>query len=312
MIKIQSQQILIPKQVYIGDRAELRVSFAFNSELESETLQKTLSTEFFEGSLNSNDYEIKSIMLDYTGQKTCSLKITFIPWKTGLIQFPEYNLTRALDSSISRNFSKETDIGLNFEPLEIISLIESGEKTLKSSAAPMLLPGTMYGIYAQIIAAILLIILIIRLIIKHKSIKLFFMNQKLLRKYKKNRRLTEKKLKALDDSKISDHECAEKIQKIMRTYLEVRLEAPFTHTITSELTPLFYKISQGLLPEEKENAFFEIVSTFVRTDYIRYSKEAEFLDGERKGLISKLLENINIMEEKAKKHTEEEKDADIQ
>jgi len=82
----------------------------------------------------------------------------------------------------------------------------------------------------------------------------------------------------------------------MRNYLTIRLEAPFTNAITTELTPLFYKTTLGLLPEEKENAFFEIVSVFIRTDFIRYSRDAEFNTGEKSTLIQKLLENINTIE----------------
>ncbi|MCR4953269.1 MAG: hypothetical protein K6A43_04260 [Treponema sp.] len=320
MIKIESQQILIPKQVYIGDRAELRVTFVLNSELAQKAAQSgqlKLSSEYFARSLDFTEYEIKSITLSNTGQNHFILDISFIPWRTGLIQFPEYNLTAALSStkqadpnheanSSSSTSSNASDLSLYFEPLEIVSLIGNGESaTLKKSAPPLLLPGTIYRIYAQIIVAIILIIAIIRLIVKHKAINLFFKNRRLLRKYKKNRRATEKLLKSLLENKSSthagsncldDHDCAEQIQIAMRKYLEIRLATPFTHANTSEMAPLFNKTTQGLLPEQKEDAFYEIVAAFVRTDFIRYSKDAKFGPDEKSELIKKLLENINTLE----------------
>lgn len=316
MIKIESQQILIPKQVYIGDKAELRVTFKLNSALAEELsylqIPAQLPLDFFERPVNHTEYEIQSLTLNKMsseGQTNLVLSINFIPWKTGLIQFPEYNLSAALPfissnsaSAISENKQiihqpKESDIALYFEPVEIVSLIKNTESaSLKTSESPLLLPGTTYRIYAQLIAALLIIIVAIRLIVKHKAIKLFFKNQRLLKKYRKNRRNTEKQLKLLEEKNLTDKETAAQIQRIMRNYLTIRLEAPFTHAITTELTPLFYKTTLGLLPEEKENAFFEIVSVFIRTDFIRYSRNAEFNTEEKSTLIQKLLENINTIE----------------
>ena len=103
----------------------------------------------------------------------------------------------------------------------------------------------------------------------------------------------------------------------MRKYLEIRLAAPFTHANTSEMAPLFNKTTQGLLPEQKEDAFYEIVAAFVRTDFIRYSKDAKFGPDEKSEIIKKLLENINTLETEIKEteatrdstETKEEKDA---
>lgn len=299
MIKIESKQILMPKQVYIGDKAELRVTFPLNSDLAKKLqTKKTLSTEFFDGNLDFNICEIKSITVSPEGQDKAFLQIQFTAWKTGLIQLPEYNLSRALAAENSiHNINKDTDLAIHFEPVEIVSLIGTEENIpLKAEASPLLIPGTSYIIYVQVISAALIIILAIRMIIKHKAIALFFKNQRLLRKYKKNRRSTEKKLEALIEKNPSDHDFAETIQQIMRNYLEVRLEAPFTHSMTSELGTVFAKATLNLLPQEKEDAFYEIIPVFVRTDYIRYGKENKFNPGERNQIIEGLLKNISILE----------------
>ena len=81
MIKIESQQILIPKQVYIGDRAELRVTFVLNSELAQKAAQSgqlNLSSEYFARSLDFTEYEIKSITLSNAGQNHFILDIPII------------------------------------------------------------------------------------------------------------------------------------------------------------------------------------------------------------------------------------------
>ena len=54
MITLQTQQILIPKQVYIGDRAELRCTFNTSS---------PVTAEGFCQDLDYTQYDIKSVNL---------------------------------------------------------------------------------------------------------------------------------------------------------------------------------------------------------------------------------------------------------
>ena len=118
---------------------------------------------------------------------------------------------------------------------------------------------------------------------------MFFINQRrLLRKYKKNRKQAVKLLR--------QSETAEQIQKIMRHYLEVRFDYPFTRSVTSEMMKGWQEATGGLLSDEKTEAFGEIVSSFIRTDFIRYSKGGKFKDGELEELVKSLLAQIDILE----------------
>lgn len=286
MAKLISQQILIPKKVYIGDTAELRCTFNTNSEnLKSITQngEVQLSTEHFQNLPDKNDYDIKSINLSSTGVDYYQMVITFVPWKTGTLKIPDMKLE---------------DVVLEIQPISIVSLTEQNKTTaLKDSAAPLLLPGTSYKLYGSLVGLLIFLLILIQLFLKRKKLAFFLKNKKLSRKYRKNKRTTIKELKKLLNDKSSDGNIASKIQQIMRHYLEVRLEYPFTRAATSELMNCFYNATSHLLSEKKEEAFNEIAASFIRTDFIRYSSGAAFNQNEKKDLIIKLIEKIEIMEE---------------
>lgn len=289
---ITAQQILLPKKVYIGDMAELRCTFnSPDSALKSLTSQGTaaLSTASFDS--EASDYVIKDVTLSPAGVDYYQLTISFVPWKTGDLQFPPMTI-------------EGSNLILEFQPVQIVSLISndsSGTATLHDSAAPLLLPGTAYKLYGALAAFILLLIILIRIIVKRKSL-LFYINQKrLLKRYKKNKKRTIKLLNQLA-KKTADAAAAEEIQKIMRSYLEVRFDYPFTRTVTSELMKGWHSVTGDLLSDSKEDAFGEIAAAFIRTDYIRYSKRGAFKEGELGELIKKLSDCIEILESQGEAH----------
>lgn len=292
---IQTNQIVIPKQLYIGDRAELRCTF--NSDLEFlrnavlKSNQIFLDMSGFTRNISPADLEITKIQFLSSGADYYTLEISFIPWKTGTIEFPEFDLGQAFGTEPFKNV-------LKFQSVQITSLIEGDSSaTLRNSESPILLPGTKYKLAGAGIALLILLVVLIHLFIKRKEVSLYIKNQILLHKYRINKKLTEKKLRNLmGDIEMDSHDIAEEIQKILREYLEFRFDYPFTHALTSELMDGFYKATQHLLSSQKEDAFVEIASTFTRTDYIRYRKGASFNMGEKEALISKIIENIEIIE----------------
>lgn len=286
MAEISPQQILVPKKVYIGDTAELRCTF--NNP--SSELKQLISgdgknnTELSLVSLTSPDYDIKSITLSPAGVDFYQLSITFIPWKTGEIQFPPLAI-------------ENTDLTVEFQPIQIVSLVSTDSNnatTLRDTAAPLLLPGTTYKIYGALITLIILLIAIIRIIIKRKSILFYLDTKRLQRKYKKNKKQTIRTLRQISDEQ--DSLVAGKIQNIMRNYLETRFAYPFTHSATSELMRGWQTATGGLLSDSKEEAFGEIASSFIRTDYIRYSKDAYFKENEKTEIIQNLIKQIELLE----------------
>ena len=92
------------------------------------------------------------------------------------------------------------------------------------------------------------------------------------------------------------------LQKLIREYLEARLEYPFTTTLTSELSLAFDKATCGLADDKRLDAFESIIAVFVRTDYIRFSsaRDARFKEGELSQIVNNLIEAINVIEEGGK------------
>lgn len=293
MATISPQQILIPKKVYIGDTAELRCTFnspdPFLKQLTSSgTAELPLVSQSTEP---QEEYAIKNISLSPSGIDFYQLTITFIPWKTGDLLFPSMEI-------------EGSDIVLEFQPIQIVSLItneNTNASTIRDTAAPLLLPGTTYKLYGTLSGFVIFLIICIRIILKRKNI-LFYINQKrLLKKYKKNKKQTIRNLYKIADeaeaAKIDDQTAAENLQKSLRTYLEIRFDYPFTHTVASEIMQGWQTATGGLLSDTKTEAFGNIASSFIRTDFIRYSKNGKFEENELINLIEKIISQIQILEQ---------------
>lgn len=301
-LSLQTQQILIPKKVYIGDTAELRCSF--NSDLDLfKSLNKneiiSLSADGFTEALNTEDYELKKIDFYTTNTNFYTLSITFVPWKTGTISLPAYNVVNAFCSAAKVQNKSSSSLIITLEEINIVSITKQNAITSpKESLLPLLIPGTTYKIYALLILFIILIIGAIEVIVKHQKLSTFIKNQKLLRRYRKNQKQTIKALSRLESSENSDKEIAEEIQKLMRKYLSVRFDSSFINCVSSQIIENFTKVTSGLASEKNEEALEEIAAVFVRTDFIRYSHnsygktKARFNEGEKIRVLEGLIANI--------------------
>ena len=293
MATISPQQILIPKKVYIGDTAELRCTFnspdPFLKQLTSSGIAELPLVS--QSAESQEEYVIKNISLSPSGIDFYQLTITFIPWKTGDLLFPSMEI-------------EGSDIVLEFQPIQIVSLIaneNTNTYTIRDTAAPLLLPGTTYKLYGTLSGFVIFLIICIRIILKRKNI-LFYINQKrLLKKYKKNKKQTIRNLYKIADeaeaAKIDDQTAAENLQKSLRTYLEIRFDYPFTHTVASEIMQGWQTATGGLLSDTKTEAFGNIAASFIRTDFIRYSKNGKFEENELINLIEKIISQIQILEQ---------------
>lgn len=310
MIGLQTQQVLLPKKVYIGDSAELRCTFNSNSlSLKNFAGEGSvqLSKNVFQGELDFQNYSIQKIQISPAGVDYYQLSITFVPWKTGNLQFPAYD--------IAANFAKDDAIGqsddnliVNFDSVNVVSLVEQTSAVgLRGFSAPLLLPGTTYKLYGCCLGIILFLIILIRTVIKRRELIFYLKNKKLMRFYKKNRRATERRLRKLMVLKkgkqpVTDKEFCENFQGIMRNYLEIRFNQPFTRCATSQMMQKIYSAFGGtedfssLISETKENAATELISSFIRTDYVRYSSNGAFAEDERSDMVSTAMRTIAIFE----------------
>ena len=282
MIYIQSQQSTFPKTIYIGDKAELKCSFSSGNPLTT----GQLSAQSFKEALDFSLYDINDISLQKSGSDYYTLVINFTPWHTGQLLFPDFEIEGAG--------------AIHFETVQIQSLVEQqGATDIRTFNSPLLLPGTAYKIYGSIAIFILLLILVIRLIVKWRSVILWFKNAKLKRRYNRRRRYTIKSLKALAVSQEDAALICTKMQKLVREFLELRLDYPFTKKLSSEMSLAFEEATLGLADEKRSEAFENIISIFVRTDYIRFSgaKNAAFKKDELADIIAKLIEAIIVIDE---------------
>ena len=290
MTTIAPQQILMPKKVYIGDTAELRCTFNSPAPQLKQLTVNGIAKLPFVSQTDTEDYVIKDVSLAPAGVDFYQLTITFVPWKTGDLLFPPMEI-------------EGTDTLLEFQPLQIVSLItaeNAASTTLHDTAAPLLLPGTAYKLYGTLAAIVLLLIILIRLFVKRKSLMFYINNKRLLKKYKKNKKQTKKALYKIADTAgqtdFNAKTAAEKLQKVLRNYLEVRFDYPFTRTVTSDIMAGWQSVTGGLYSDKKEEAFGEIAACFIRTDYIRYSKGGSFEKDELVKLVEKLVLIIETLE----------------
>lgn len=292
MIYVHTKQSVFPKTIYIGDIAELRCTFTGDANLTT----GPLTTEAFTEAPDFSVYEIKEISVQHVQQTqqgqntTYDLVISFVPWHTGKIQIPDYEIL---------------GVGtIHFEAVEVLSLVEQQKVTeLRNYSSPLLLPGTTYKIYISICVFVVLLILLVRLIVKWHSVVFWFNNARLKRRYFRNKRNTIRALKKLgvlgaEEGHSKDSEICTKLQKLIRGYLELRLNYPFTKKLTSEMSMTFEEACCGLADEQRYDAFEKIISAFVRTDFIRFSDSsaARFKQGELENLINELIAAIEIIE----------------
>lgn len=287
MIYIQTRQTVFPKSVYIGDKTELRCSFKHEGAISAEAV----GMDCFVTQPDFSLYDISSVTIQKSEQGDYILVLSFVPWHTGKISFPDFQIE---------------DVGvIHFDDISVLSLVEQQEvQGLRTYMSPLLLPGTAYKLYADIALFVIILIATIRLIVKRQAIIFWAKNLKLRRRYARNKRIAVKQLKILVNQQSSASELSTMLQKIMREYLEVRLAYPFTKTLTSELSLAFDKATGGLADENRQASFEDIIGTFVRTDYIRFSKspDAVFAAGEFASLVNNLIDDINVIEEEPKKN----------
>lgn len=291
-LTVDSHQVLVPQNVYIGDTAELRVSFV--SEKAEKLLKGQSSVELplsnFTEELNFQEYQIEKINLITSGPNNYTFVITFIPWKTGNIKFPQYALM------------SEENLELKFENVSISSLIKDESVGLQGQNAPLLLPGTVYKIYGILVGVILVLLILIRLIVKRDSVAASIKKRKLIKKYKKNKKETLKNLgKLLKKNEISDVDFAAEIQRLIRNYLEVRFEVPFTKTVSSEIKEKFNYV-ESPISEQKKEAINIIEKIFLDTDIIRYAQNSQglnktkFLENEKQEMVEIIKQNVEVLD----------------
>lgn len=306
-------QVMIPDEVYIGDRVQVVYTFRTNVELVRNT-QKNSEIALDVSKLAFESISSKCSVVDATlinNESEYTLRLTLIPWQVGEINFPPINLLYVLNTTVT-----EDVFIVQILPITIQSIVEKTHtEKMRPPVPPIIIPGTVYMILGVIVLSLILLIVFFRVLLKYKDIKRKIKNFILSRGYRKNASLTLKKVKKLSKNvKLSDSDFSKELQLIVRSYLEYRFSYPFTAVSTSGLSDAFNKLFAGEIPEHIAYETEELRSMFIRTDYIRYAHdsldsqlyppsehEAAFVKNERDSLLKMFVSVVNSFEDKNKK-----------
>lgn len=276
-INIHSQsevsQLIIPKKIFVGDTAELRYNFRSSIDLFSDNTnvnELLISLDKLQINIDNNEYSIEKVILQRNGT-FYTVIFTFIPWITGFIDFPKFDLLMVLFGTNNVPFE------IDPLPFEVVSIISSGiDMNIRQPTPPLLIPGTIYIVYLIIFLSIVFFILIIKLILNRAKIFTAIRNHMAIRNYARNARKTLAFFKRLSkkSSKYSDVEYCQIFEKNMRNYLSIRFDYNFETVVTSKIASVFETITAGLLSEEKLDKIEVLIRLFSRADYIRFAQDS--------------------------------------
>ena len=299
-------QTLSPKEIFVGDTAE--ISYTFYSPIAFPMGESDFIPLTFPESFQKREFTLTGGSLSRTGNQY-RLSISFIPWKVGLIVFPQFDLMTLLNPSF---------IGykIDLNPVEVASIVEkTGKKNVRPPLPPVLLPGTTYMLYAAAVACLIFFMLVLKILFNLDGVLNFFSEMMTASGYARNARRLLRKLKKLNRTgeKLSDADFAGEVENAVRAYLCVRFDSLFSSTPATGVYPLFQEITGQTMSDDQCTCAEKIASLFVRMDYIRYARnsadsfrkpesqyKAEFSEGERAEIVNELKEIVKSFEKPAK------------
>lgn len=281
--------ILIPQKVFIGDTAEYLYPLE-NLQISSKKdfQERLLKFSNIEKINQNNDMTVVKIEMK-TKDAVDYLSISFIPWETGEIQFPDLS-----------------QIGINqkLPSINIASILESNNiEILQPPREPVLIPGTTEIIYSGVAVLVVFFFLILFSIaalrknifknsfarIQRKRIKRF---TKRLRKLKKK---SNKKLRSMTNAQKEQYinKCLKEYETALREYcLNIIINENKKTKQNKVLDNLTYSEILEFLKKEFKNAsgiYLEFKDVFQKLQSLRFGKT----DFENFNFNTELLHFIN-------------------
>lgn len=316
-----ASQVVLPLEMFIGDRAEIRYIFRsaidfFSGEIGVERKELKNPFEGLEENFSVLSAELSRNDMEYT------VKFVIVPWKVGTIVFPSFNLNTALDI-------KKTDIENPYEPqfivalhpVQVNSIVEKTDnRQIMPPVPPIIIPGTTYVIFLIVLFAVVFLILFFRVLLKFNATKQKWLLYLKRRAFRKNAEAAIKRIrKLLKNLKLTDIEFCSSLQQITRKYLDFRFDYMFSAISSNGIIKAFENICAGSIPLEIAGSVENLVAMFVRTDYIRYAHDsidsqlyppiehqAALGKNERKNLAEMIIEAIKTFENDEKNLGQEE------
>ena len=288
----------IPKKMYVGDTVELQYTFRsavdFFADAADDVKTQDIDLETSGFKTDTDEYTITKLSLARNGLQY-TLNMTFVPWQTGELVFPAFDMAAAVYGSSSSPFI------INLQAVEVSSILQNaGEASLHASAGPLLLPGTMYALYGIAIAAVVILILLIRLIAKWQAVSAAYRMRKLRRAYVRNAKELFRELRRLEKEgvRIDDGTFCAELQQLVRKYMDFRFGYHFTTVATPAILDTFDKVMANTMSERQQTAALSMSAVLRRTDYVRFARgsadslrepsdqyAAQFADDERNSLL---------------------------
>lgn len=263
------KQIVLPKRIYVGDTAQLHYTFRSGVDFfpnEEQLVEKKLIPEKFPFSVDNENFTILNAVLQRNGP-LYTVVITFIPWKPGYLDFSAFDLYSLVFGNGNVAFE------LDPEAIEVASVLQNEDVSLRPFAAPLLFPGTIYFVYAALIVFLILVAVGIQFAIRWQEFSAKMKERQTVRRYVKSSKRALRQLKKLEKNsqKINDIAFCTAIQKIFREYLTVRFGINFFALSTNQFVSAFNKATGGVLEGFVVDNLEAIVEIFMRMDYIRFA-----------------------------------------
>lgn len=265
-------QVVMPKTIYVGDRAELSYTFRsavdFFADMNDSILSRKIPLKSLPFETDTDDYTILDASLERNGL-LYTFRLFFIPWNTGSIDFPMFDISAAVYGGAAAPFI------IDVQSVEVSSILQDqDEAQLRASMGPLLLPGTMYALYFAALLSVILLIVIFRLVVKRESVRDAYKTWKLLRLYAKNAKELYRSLKRLERAgkKIDDAEFCTELQQLIRRYLDFRFGYRFSAVSSPAIMDTFEKIMAGAMSEKTQSGAMSLAAVLRRTDYVRYAR----------------------------------------
>lgn len=265
-------QVVMPKTIYVGDRAELSYTFRsavdFFADMNDSILSRKIPLKSLPFETDTDDYTILDASLERNGL-LYTFRLFFIPWNTGSIDFPMFDISAAVYGGAAAPFI------IDVQSVEVSSILQDqDEAQLRASMGPLLLPGTMYALYFAALLSVILLIVIFRLVVKRESVRDAYKTWKLLRLYAKNAKELYRSLKRIERAgkKIDDAEFCTELQQLIRRYLDFRFGYRFSAVSSPAIMDTFEKIMADAMSEKTQSGAMSLAAVLRRTDYVRYAR----------------------------------------
>lgn len=266
------RQYVSPDTVYLGENVHIKYDFQTGADFfDGETIE--LTTDYDSFNRRYRDFFVKKMSLSCLGSEY-TLHMDIIPWKTGTLEIPPFDLNALVKKSGTDNSSP---FYITLEPVQVHSIAAKlGVNQLEPPEGPKTVPGTTAFLVLAFIAAFIILSLIFFALLKLPVFKKFLIERHYAYRTRKNAGNARSQLKRLwkNSSRIQDDKkYALKVQEIMRSYCNGRFTDGFEALTPPQFYAYFTELAGGDITERQEEGVMSLMQIFSRCDYIRFATD---------------------------------------